>query len=117
MRLFNLFVERRDYKQLYNEIKEIISKKEGEVERLQGKVADAEYETSRVSLDLEDARTELNELRYYMSKKTKSASDQLHEIAEKLREAEEKAEKYDKYLKSKRARNQRYRAKAKASRQ
>lgn len=124
MKIFGRYIEKENYRAMYElacennmamekAYSDMNLSKENECERLRAKVADCEYEINRTRLDYETLKTENEVLKMYLRKKT--ASEQLHDIAERLREAESKAELYDRYLKNKRERNRRYRARLKAA--
>lgn len=125
MKLFGRYIEKENYRALYElacennramekAYTDMVCSKENECERLRAKVADFEYEVNRTRLDYESMKSENEDLKMYIRKKP--ATEQLHEIAERLREAESKAERYDRYLESKRERDRRYRARLKAGR-
>lgn len=125
MKILGCYIEKENYRAMYElacensramekAYSDMYLAKEEECERLRAKVADYEYEVNRVRLDYEAMKSENDDLKMYLRKKP--ATEQLHEIAERLREAESKAELYETYIKKKRERDRRYREKAKASR-
>lgn len=124
MKFWNFFLERKDYRFLYEEANCIIGEqnerlcaRDAECARLLNKAFDLECEITRLNLELAEAKAEADELKYYISKKNLSTPDLLYDIADKWQEMEVKAEKYDKSAECRRARDKRYRERLKAERQ
>lgn len=113
MKLLNLYIEREDFKTLYSDLSAQYMALNDSVERWSMKASDAMLEISRLEYELGSKVSELEDLKHYVNKKT--APDQLHDIAERLREAEKKAELYDRHLSKKRERNKKYRERLKAA--
>lgn len=124
MQLFNFFIEFKDYKFLYEEANNVVSRLRGvikeqdnDIQRRLDKIFNLECEITRLTLSLAEAKEEIEELKYYISKKNLSTPEILRDVADKWQAMESKAEKYDKATECRRARDNRYRARLKAERQ